>query len=153
MPAHDGQICGPINGSSVNENTGVNENTRSLMMSQLVRASVLSLVCLAVTATTAPARGPYDGPWSVTIVTQRGGCQPSYRYGVEIVNGFVTYGGSGGVSMSGRVAPNGRVVVAVSAGSASANGSGRLSRASGRGNWVGRAGGEACAGYWVAERR
>src|SRR5262249_49564778 len=120
MPAHDGQICGPISGSGVNENQGVNENTRSLMMSQLVRASVLSLVCLAVTATTAPARGPYDGPWSVTIVTQRGGCQPSYRYGVEIVNGFVTYGGSGGVSMSGRVAPNGRVVVAVSAGSASA---------------------------------
>ena len=121
-------------------------------MSQLVRASVLSLVCLAVTATTAPARGPYDGPWSVTIVTQRGSCQPSYRYGVEIVNGYVTGGGSG-VSMSGRVAPNGAVRVVVSSGSASANGSGRLSRASGRGNWVGRSGSEACAGYWVAERR
>jgi hypothetical protein len=113
----------------------------------------MSLVCLTVTATTAPARSPYDGAWSVTIVTQRGGCQPSYRYGVEIANGYVTYGGGGGVSMSGRVAANGAVRVALSAGSASANGSGRLSRASGRGNWVGRAGGEACAGYWVAERR
>jgi hypothetical protein len=123
------------------------------MITQLIRASAMALVCIAMTATTAPARSPYDGPWSVTIVTQRGSCQPSYRAGVQIVNGYLSYSGSGGVSMSGRVAPNGSVRVAVSAGGAAANGSGRLSRNSGRGNWVGRSGSEGCAGYWVAERR
>ena len=123
------------------------------MISQLVRASTIALVCMATTATTAPARSPYDGPWSVTIVTQRGSCQPSYRAGVEIVNGYVTYSGSGGVSMSGRVAANGSVRVAVSAGGDAANGSGRLSRTTGRGSWVGRSGSELCTGYWVAERR
>jgi hypothetical protein len=122
-------------------------------MRELVRASVMALVCIATTATVAPARTPFDGPWSVTIVTQRGSCQPSYRAGVQIVNGFVTYSGSGGVSMSGRVSPNGTVRVVVSAQGASANGAGRLSRSTGRGNWVGRSGSEACAGYWVAERR
>jgi hypothetical protein len=122
-------------------------------MSQLVRASVMALACVATTATIAPARTPFDGPWSVTIVTQRGSCQPSYRAGVEIVNGYVTYSGSGGVSMSGRVARNGSVRVIVSAGGASASGSGRLSRSTGRGNWVGRSGSDACTGYWIAERR
>ena len=123
------------------------------MITQLVRTSAIALVCIATATTVAAARSPYDGPWSVTIVTQRGSCQPSYRAGVEIMNGYVTYAGSGGVSMSGRVAPNGSVRVTVSAQGAAANGAGRLSRTSGRGNWVGRSGSDACTGYWIAERR
>ena len=120
------------------------------MVSHLVRTSVMTLLCIASTATT--ARTPYDGAWSVLIVTERGICDRAYRYGVQIVNGNVVYDG-GAVNMSGRVAANGAVRVTVSTGNASANGLGRLSRNTGRGNWIGRSGAELCSGHWEAERR
>src|SRR2546428_2281360 len=104
------------------------------MISHLVRASVLALVTIGATATTAPARTPYDGAWSVLIVTQQGACDRAYRYGVEIVNGLVRYDG-GGVNLSGRVGSNGAVQGSVSAGRPPALGSGRLPRHFGTGNW------------------
>ena len=122
------------------------------MISHLVRASILALVCVASTATIAPARTPYDGAWSVLIVTQRGVCDRAYRYGVQIINGHVVYDG-GAVNMSGRVAANGAVQVVVASGGAYASGSGHLSRTTGRGSWSGRSGSDACSGYWQAERR
>jgi hypothetical protein len=122
------------------------------MISQLVRAGLLAAVCVASLSDPAPARTPYDGSWTVLIVTQRGTCDRAYRYGVQIVNGNVTYDG-GIVTLTGRVAANGAVRVNVSSGSANANGTGRLSKNVGRGSWSGRSGSDACAGYWEAERR
>jgi hypothetical protein len=122
------------------------------MISKLVRGSILALLSIACVPTIASARTPFDGDWSVLIVTQRGACDPSYRYGVQIINGYLVYQG-GAVNMSGRVASNGNIHVVVSSGNAQANGSGRLSRTTGRGNWVGRSGADACSGYWQAERR
>jgi hypothetical protein len=122
------------------------------MISQLVRAGLLAAVCVASLPTTAPARTPYDGSWSVLIVTQRGTCDRAYRYGVTISDGVVRYDG-GVVNLSGRVASSGAVRVTVSSGSAYANGTGRLSRNSGRGSWSGRSGSDGCSGYWEAERR
>ena len=121
------------------------------MISHFLRASVLAAVCTAAAVQSAPARTPYDGAWSVLIVTQRGSCDRAYRYGVQIVDGIVRYDGA--VSFTGRVAPNGRVQVSVSAGGSRANGSGRLSRNSGQGNWQGVSGSDLCSGYWQAERR
>jgi len=122
------------------------------MISQLVRASVLASICVAALATDSSARTPYDGAWSVLIVTTRGECDRAYRYGVSITNGFIRYDG-GVVNMQGRVAANGAVRVSVSSGSgAYANGSGRLNRTSGRGNWAGASGPSRCAGYWQASR-
>jgi hypothetical protein len=123
------------------------------MISHLVRASILAAVCAASAANTATARTVYDGPWSVLIVTERGTCDRAYRYGVQIVDGNVVYSGGGGISFSGRVAPNGSVRVSVSAGGSRADGSGRLSRNVGRGSWRGRSSNDACSGYWEAERR
>jgi hypothetical protein len=122
------------------------------MISQLVRAGLLAAVCVASLPDPAPARTPYDGSWTVLIVTQRGTCDRAYRYGVQIVNGNVTYDG-GIVTLTGRVAANGAVRVNVSSGNANANGTGRLSKNAGRGSWNGRSGSDACAGYWEAERR
>jgi hypothetical protein len=122
------------------------------MISHLSRIGFLALACLACAPNAATARTPYDGSWSVLIVTQRGTCDRAYRYGVQIVNGRVIYNG-GAVNMSGHVTPRGAVSVSVSSGSAYANGSGRLSRSSGRGQWRGRSGSSACSGYWEAERR
>jgi hypothetical protein len=122
------------------------------MISQLVRASVLALICTTAAASAAPARNPYDGAWSVLIVTQRGSCDRAYRYGVQIVNGLVTYDG-GVVSFSGRVTSGGNIRVAVSSSKGNASGSGRLSGKSGRGSWSGRSSNDACSGYWTAERK
>jgi hypothetical protein len=122
------------------------------MISHLLRASVLAVVCAASAATSAPARTPYDGPWSVLIVTQQGNCDRAYRYGVQIVDGIVRYDGNA-VDFTGRVAPNGRVQVSVVAAGSRAEGIGRLSRNAGQGKWRGSSGGDICSGYWEAERR
>ena len=121
-------------------------------ISQLVRAGLLAAACTASLPETAAARTPFDGAWSVLIVTQRGSCDRAYRYGVQIINGNVTYDG-GMVNFSGRVASNGAVRVNVSAGSAFAAGTGKLGRSTGRGSWSGRSGSDNCSGYWEAERR
>jgi hypothetical protein len=122
------------------------------MISLFVRTSVLALVCAATAATTATARTPYDGAWSVLIVTQRGTCDRAYQYGVQIVDGNVTYRG-GMVNFFGRVTAKGAVRVTVSGGSSRADGSGKLTRTTGQGNWRGRSGKDACSGYWTAQRR
>jgi hypothetical protein len=122
------------------------------MISHLIRVSVLVFVGVGAVATAAPARTIYDGSWSVLIVTQRGNCDRAYRYGIEIVNGRVLYGG-GAVNFSGQVSRGGQVRVNVSSGGGRASGSGRLSRNVGRGSWSGVSGADRCSGYWEAERR
>jgi len=91
----------------------------------------------------------FDGSWSVAKNTSSGACDPSYRFGVQIINGNVVYEGR----TTGRVSPNGGVWVNVSAGDQQASGQGRLSRAHGSGVWRGYGSAGACAGTWVAERR
>jgi hypothetical protein len=125
----------------------------AFMISHLVRASILAAVCAASAASTATARTVYDGSWSVLIVTEAGTCDRAYRYGVQIVDGNVVYDGGGPINLSGRVMPNGTVQVTVSSGGSRADGSGRLSRNVGRGNWKGRSSTDICSGYWEAERR
>jgi hypothetical protein len=94
---------------------------------------------------------PFDGPWSVHVITRSGSCD-QYRYGVEIRNGVVYYAGGGPVSVSGRVNASGAVSVTVSSGPQYAAGSGRLSRSAGRGTWRGQGPTGACAGVWIASR-
>ena len=122
------------------------------MISQLLRVSILALVSVVSVATGAPARTPYDGAWTVLIVTESGNCDRAYRYGVEIVDGNVRYDGTI-VSFGGRVAANGALRVTVSSGNSRADGTGKLSRTVGRGVWRGSSGTQACTGYWEAERR
>jgi hypothetical protein len=95
----------------------------------------------------------FDGNWSVLIVTDRGQCDPAYRYGLVIRNGQVIYEGDASVNVAGRVSGNGAVSVRVSAGSQSANGTGRLSSAQGGGTWRGNGSSGMCSGTWSAERR
>jgi hypothetical protein len=94
-------------------------------------------------------RGPaFDGQWSILIATERGACD-SYRIGVDIVNGAVTYDGTA----YGRVSATGAVRIAGSMGDQQANGTGRLSRASGQGVWRATSKLGPCSGHWTAERR
>jgi hypothetical protein len=98
------------------------------------------------------ARGPFDGTWSVLIVTDSGTCDRAYRYALRIADGRVFYDDPS-FSVSGHVDARGNVSVGVSAGGQTANGTGRLSGDYGDGRWSGRSSGEACSGHWEAQRR
>jgi hypothetical protein len=101
----------------------------------------------------APAATAFDGDWSVVIMTQSGGCDRSYRYGVRIANGDVIYDGGGPVDLQGHVFSNGSVRVRVAGAGQQAEGQGRLSRTVGTGTWQGGGSLGTCAGVWQAERR
>jgi hypothetical protein len=118
-----------------------------------VLGTILVLAGVLSTAGTAFARTLYDGSWSVLIVTMSGSCDPTYRYGVQINDGMVTYDGIGPITMQGRVTPKGVVRVLVQSGSQWADGSGRLTRNRGGGIWKGQGMSSTCAGTWQAERR
>jgi hypothetical protein len=112
-------------------------------------------VSAAVPSRPAPAApvATFDGDWSVVIMTQSGGCDRAYRYGVRISNGDVVYDGGGPVDLQGHVFSNGSVRVRVSGAGQEASGQGRLSRTVGTGTWQGQGSLGSCAGVWQAERR
>jgi hypothetical protein len=92
----------------------------------------------------------FDGTWNLVFLTQRGGCDPTYNFTVDVVNGKITHPNI--LTFRGRVAPSGAVVASVRVGQKYASGSGKLSGASGRGAWSGRSGETRCAGTWAAQR-
>jgi hypothetical protein len=114
--------------------------TRSLWM--------IAAVCLIAPA--AQAHSAYDGSWDLAFVTQRGACDPSYNFTVNISDGVVTHPNL--VRFRGYVAKSGSVRASVTVQDKFASGTGRLSGASGRGTWSGHAGSARCTGYWTAQR-
>ncbi|HKA79845.1 MAG TPA: hypothetical protein VKD43_07405 [Xanthobacteraceae bacterium] len=124
------------------------------MISQSIRAAIAAtaFAATAVSALPSAQAASFDGPWSVVVVTKSGPCDQSYRYGVMIRGGFVSYLGGGAVSVSGRVNPAGHVSVNVSSGGQSALGSGRLSNGRGGGTWRGQGPQGTCSGTWSASQ-
>ena len=59
----------------------------------------------------AQARSAYDGPWDLVFVTQRGACDPSYNFSVNITDGIVTHPNL--VKFKGYVARSGAVHASV----------------------------------------
>ena len=125
--------------------------------STLKALTAIGVFAAAIAATSAAdacarqqsAGGPaFDGPWSIVIQTERGACD-SYRVGVDIVHGAVTYDGNA----YGRVSATGAVRVAGSMGDQKADGTGRLSRLAGQGVWRAASKLGPCSGRWTAERR
>jgi hypothetical protein len=93
----------------------------------------------------------YDGLWSVSILTQSGPCDASYRYPARIVGGQITHADRDlSYEISGAVAGSGAIAVTVSKGIQSATGYGRLRGARGGGRW---SAGGMCSGVWSATRR
>ena len=120
------------------------------MIGIIARTTILASTIAAATFDIAAARTPYDGPWSLTFVTQRGSCDASYYFAVQITNGIVSHPNL--VRFTGRVSSGGAVRASVTAGGKYASGSGRLSRTAGRGYWRGHSGRDRCSGYWTAQR-
>jgi hypothetical protein len=98
----------------------------------------------------AQARSAYDGSWDLVFMTQRGACDASYNFTVNIDNGIVTHPNL--VRFKGYVARSGTVRASVTVQDKYASGTGRLSNTSGRGTWSGYAGNARCSGYWTAQR-
>ena len=118
-------------------------------MKKRLIANVICGACL-IFATAAEARTSYDGPWNLVFVTQRGSCDATYTFSVNVTDGIVTHPNL--VKFSGHVAKSGAVRASVTVVDKYASGSGKLSGNSGRGIWSGRAAGEPCSGYWTAQR-
>jgi hypothetical protein len=120
----------------------------------LPRILLSSLVLLAATApgSARSTQSSFDGRWSVVIITDAGTCDRSYRYGLVVSRGRISYEGNSGVLISGGVDPRGRVAVSLRYGQSAAQGSGRLSRTDGGGRWQGASSGSRCSGRWLAER-
>jgi hypothetical protein len=123
----------------------------NLISPQTVSALMTAAFAAAAAIGPVQASTPFDGSWTVQIITQRGACDPNSSFGVEIRDGIVS--GSGGIPVSGRVGRNGSVSVGVASGNRNANGSGRLSARSGGGTWRGVGSQGACSGRWSASRR
>ena len=100
----------------------------------------------SVAAAPAFAQSPYDGLWSVTIVTKTGSCEPSARYPLTVADGKVS---AAGADVSGSVGREGNVRVSISG----AHANGQLSGNSGSGKWNGASGGIPCSGRWEASRQ
>ncbi len=97
-----------------------------------------TMICFLALAHTASARSAYDGSWDLVFVTQRGACDPTYNFTVNISNGVVTHPNL--VQFRGYVAKSGAVRASVTVQDKYASGSGKLSSGAGRGTWRGRAG-------------
>ncbi len=111
---------------------------------------MIATVCLIAAAPAAQARSGYDGSWDLVFVTQRGACDPSYNFTVNISDGIVTHPNL--VKFRGYVARSGSVRASVTVHEKFASGTGRLTGTSGGGKWSGHTGSERCSGYWTAQR-
>ena len=111
---------------------------------------MIAAVCFTVAAPAAQARSAYDGSWDLVFVTQRGACDPSYNFTVNISDGIVTHPNL--VKFRGYVARSGSVRASVTVHEKFASGTGRLTGTTGGGRWSGHTGSERCSGYWTAQR-
>jgi hypothetical protein len=130
--------------------------TERIVVMHRVMNSVIAFALLAGACTGQPPAAfaaTQDGNWSVLIITEKGDCDPGYRYGLKVSNGRVSYRGDSAVDLAGTVANNGAVNVSIKVGDKGASGTGRLSASSGAGTWHGVGLSGTCAGRWEAERK
>ena len=111
---------------------------------------MIAAACLIAPASLAHARSAYDGSWDLNFVTQKGACDPSYNFTVNVSDGIVTHPNL--VKFKGYVAKSGSVRASVTVHDKFASGTGRLSGATGGGKWSAYAGSARCSGYWTAQR-
>lgn len=122
--------------------------TTEIMTRDFARASVLALLAAATFSNAAAAESAFDGTWSVTAVTQQGGCDPTYNFSVQIAAGLITIPQFGG--LSGHVGDDGTVQVSTSNSGTQVTASGNMAKLAGHGQWNSRSKDGTCAGSWIA---
>lgn len=114
----------------------------------LACATALALVAAMMPGKVLAAM-PFDGSWTVSIITQSGSCDRSYNFAVSIVDGRLD--GANG-ALLGAVNSKGGVNVLLGGGDRRGKAIGRLVGNSGSGRWSGNATGASCSGRWTARR-
>lgn len=107
---------------------------------------IVSAITLSASVAPVLAQTPYDGLWSVTVVTKSGSCEPETRSTLTITDGKVS---AAGADVTGSIGREGAVKVSI--GGAYANG--QLNGNAGSGKWNGASGGIPCSGRWEASRQ
>jgi type 1 fimbria pilin len=105
-----------------------------------------ALTAAALAAAPALAQTPYDGLWSVTIVTKTGTCEPSASSTMTVTDGKVS---AAGEDVTGSIGREGLVRVSIHG----AYANGQLSGNAGSGKWNGASAGIPCSGHWEASRQ
>ena len=126
----------------------------------MFRLQIISLIIAAsvVASDSSPASAKssrthaFDGNWSIEVITERGGCDRAYRYGIRIENGQASYNGSTDFIVTGQVTSGGAVRGSISHGEDRADVVGKLSGGFGNGSWTTN-GSTRCGGIWNAEQR
>jgi hypothetical protein len=136
------EVCCVCLEAAASPNGELSMKTSSLWM--------IAVACFIAPASVAHARSAYDGSWDLVFVTQKGTCDPSYNFTVNISDGIVTHPNL--VKFKGYVSNSGSVHASVTVHDKSASGAGRLFGTSGRGKWSGHEGSSRCWGYWTAQR-
>jgi hypothetical protein len=117
-------------------------------------AALLVTVLTHGVAAGQPSDGRFDGSWGIQVLTERGECDPVYRYYIVIRNNAVhvkSMTGEVSPEVAGRINPSGRIDTRIGAADDPVGIRGKLEGAAGSGSWTAPARG--CAGRWVAERR
>ena len=115
---------------------------RTLLISTLIAGG-----CIA----SAFAAQPYDGRWSVEVITEKGTCDQAYRWDLDISSGKVAAGGDMPAQASGSVSAKGAVAMEFSRGADRASAKGSASGKWASGDWSSAS--MNCSGRWRAERR
>ncbi len=112
------------------------------------RINIFGVIVAAglLSAASARADSPYDGTWTVTIMTNNGSCEPSARYPLTVLDGKVS---AAAADVSGSVGRGGMVRVSIRG----AYANGHLNGNAGSGRWNGASGGVPCSGRWEASRQ
>ena len=121
-------------------------------MSFRARIALFSAAFMLFAAFAPPAAqaASFDGPWTVTIVTQSGSCDAAYSFPLVVQAGRII--ASGGTALAGRVSGSGAVSVSITSGASYGQANGRLSGSFGAGRWNGLISGNKCSGRWEANR-
>lgn len=117
----------------------------------LPSACFLVLAAVASPLTPAFAAQPFDGKWSVEVVTEKGACDPAYRWDLAVRDGHVVTTPDMPAQASGSVSPAGVVAVTFSRGGDSMTAKGTASGGWANGKWASPT--LSCAGRWRAEKR
>jgi hypothetical protein len=87
---------------------------------------MIAAACFIAPASAAQARSAYDGSWDLVFVTQRGSCNPTYNFTVNVSDGVVTHPNL--VKFRGYVAKSGSVHASVTVHDKFASGTGQAFR-------------------------
>ena len=99
----------------------------------------LAALALAVLLANGPAAATsFDGSWGIQVMTERGACDPVYRYYIVIQDSAVHVRSMSEVAPqpAGRINPSGRIDTRIGAPDDPVGIRGRLEGASGSGRWT-----------------